>query len=66
MADRWQDTLACAARRREREAHPPDPARYVCRCDHDHPPEVSWCDLCECPVERAIDHGADEAATISR
>ena len=54
MADREQDALRCSALRREREASPPSPASlHRCRCDHDHPPEVSWCDLCEYLVERA-------------
>jgi hypothetical protein len=59
MADREQDALDCAARRREREAHPVPAERYACRCDHDHPPGVPWCDLCENPVLTIadLDHG---------
>jgi hypothetical protein len=61
MADREQDAADCAARRREREAHPVPLDRYACRCDHDHPPGVPWCDLCENPV-----YGTDEATPVSR
>lgn len=49
-ADREKDALDCAARRRERESRPVNPDLYMCRCDHDHPPGVIWCDLCEFPV----------------
>jgi hypothetical protein len=65
MADREQEARDCAARRREREAHPPDPARCVCRCDHDHPPEVTWCDLCENPVERELSGSHSTEPTVS-
>jgi hypothetical protein len=60
MADREQDALVCAARRREREARPVDLDRYACRCDHDHPPDVPWCDLCENPVF----HSAESEMTM--
>jgi hypothetical protein len=70
MADREQDALVCATRRREREARPVDLERYACRCDHDHPPEVSWCDLCENPVfhgpDPAYRHGGPDAGWYLR
>jgi hypothetical protein len=54
MDRREQDARDCAARRREREARTPaDPDLFVCHCDHDHPPGVLWCDLCEYPIADA-------------